>query len=172
MGGPEVIVTERLRGERIGPQHVEMLLRIFSDPRVGATMGGVMSAEVVAQQLAHVDAAWERDGFGYWMFFETATGAPLARGGLQRSEFDGTPEVEVAWTTAPDRWGEGFATELGAASVEFGFEQLGLADVVAFTLPANRASLRVMQKLGFEYEREIEHAGLPHVLYRLTTAAG
>ncbi|MGH2968657.1 MAG: GNAT family N-acetyltransferase [Solirubrobacteraceae bacterium] len=61
---------------------------------------------------------------------------------------------------------EGFATELGAASVRHAFEQLALDVVVAFTLPDNRASRRVMEKLGFEFERDIEHAGLPHVLYR------
>jgi RimJ/RimL family protein N-acetyltransferase len=46
-------------------------------------------------------------------------------------------------------------------------ELLGLDDIVAFTLPTNDASRRVMEKLGFSYERDIEHAGMPHVLYRL-----
>jgi RimJ/RimL family protein N-acetyltransferase len=48
------------------------------------------------------------------------------------------------------------------------FEDLGLIDVVCFTLPANRASRRVMEKAGFEYERDVVHAGSPHVLYRIT----
>ena len=51
-----------------------------------------------------------------------------------------------------------------------GFERLGLDDVVAFTLPTNRGSWRVMEKTGFEYERDVVHAGLPHVLYRITTS--
>ena len=63
------------------------------------------------------------------------------------------------------------ATELGAVSVAHAFGPLGLADVVSFTLVENRASRRVMEKLGFEYEREVEHAGLPHVLYRLRTSS-
>jgi ribosomal-protein-alanine N-acetyltransferase len=79
----------------------------------------------------------------------------------------GRDEVEIAWAVAPERWGQGYATELGAAAVRVAFADLGLASVVAYTTPGNRASLRVMEKLGFEYEREVVHANLPHVLYRL-----
>ena len=157
-----------MRGEAAGPQHLDALAPIFGDPRVGATMGGVMSREVVAQMLAASEREWARDGFSSWMFFETATGVPLARGGLRRTEFDGRPEVEVGWTTAASRWGEGFATELGKLSIEVGFGQLGLSEIVAFTLPDNGASRRVMEKLGFAYEKTApyKHFG-DHVLYRL-----
>ena len=50
------------------------------------------------------------------------------------------------------------------------FEQLGMTDVACFTLTTNRASQRVMEKVGFEYERDIVHAGLPHVLCRITAS--
>jgi RimJ/RimL family protein N-acetyltransferase len=66
----------------------------------------------------------------------------------------------------PAYWGQGYATELGAAAVELAFGPLGLDSVVAYTLPHNLASRRVMDKLGFSYEREIVYADLPHVLYR------
>jgi RimJ/RimL family protein N-acetyltransferase len=56
---------------------------------------------------------------------------------------------------------------MAAASVRAGFETLGLADLVCFTLVTNRASQHVMQKVGFKFEREVEYAGLPHLLYRL-----
>jgi RimJ/RimL family protein N-acetyltransferase len=46
------------------------------------------------------------------------------------------------------------------------FEELALDDIVAYTMPDNRASRRVMEKLGFGFERDIVHAELPHVLYR------
>jgi RimJ/RimL family protein N-acetyltransferase len=164
---PEILTTPRLRGERLGPQHQAVMLPILADPRVGATMGGVATAEQVEEQLGGAAAEWETDGFGYWMFFDAATGAPVARGGLSRVEFDGQPEVEVGWTVAPERWGEGLATELGAASLEVAFGDLGLADVVAFTLPENAASRRVMEKLGFVYEKSAPYKVYgDHVLYR------
>ena len=156
-----------MRGEAIGPQHLDVVAPIFADPRVGATMGGVQSRETVEEILGRQAEAWERDGFGYWMWFESATGAPVARGGLQRTEFDSQPEVEVGWTTAPERWSEGFATEVGAKALAVASEQLGLDSVVAFTLPHNDASRRVMEKLGFVYEKTAPYKVFgDHVLYR------
>jgi RimJ/RimL family protein N-acetyltransferase len=168
MGAPETLTTPRMRAERLRPHHHALIAPIFGDPRVGAWMGGVWTADVVAQTLAQGDEKWERDGFGYWIFFDAATGEPVARGGLSRTEFDGRPEVEVGWTVTPDRWGEGFATELGEASLKVAFGELGLPDVVSFTLPHNVASRRVMEKLGFVYEKTApyRHFG-DHVLYRI-----
>jgi RimJ/RimL family protein N-acetyltransferase len=146
-----VIPTPRLRGERIGLQHQDVLDAM------------VPWAESAAE---HADR-WEREGFGYWVFFYGQTDAAVGRGGLGPSEFG----VEVGWAVAPDQRGRGYATEIGAAAIGVAFAVLGLTDVVAYTQPDNDAARRVMDKLGFEYEREVEHAGLPHVLYRLTTSS-
>ena len=85
---------------------------------------------------------------------------------MRRVEIGGSEEAEVGYAIVAERWGEGLATEIAQASVEVGFEQLGLADLVAFTLPTNLASRRVMEKVGFVYERDVEYWALPHVLYR------
>jgi RimJ/RimL family protein N-acetyltransferase len=144
-----VIPTPRLRGERIGPEHQDALDAL------------VPWAESAAE---HADR-WEREGFGYWVFYDGQTGAAVGRGGLGSSEFG----VEVGWAVGPDQRGRGYATEIGAAAIGVAFDLMGLTSVVAYTEPDNDASRRVMDKLGFEYEREVEHAGLPHVLYRLNT---
>jgi len=164
---PETVTTPRMRGERLAPEHQAATELIFGDPRVGATMGGVMTPEQVTRQLALAAQEWERDGFGYWMFFDAATGAPAGRGGLSRTVFDEQPEVEVGWTVVPDRWGQGLATELGAAALDVAAE-LGLDDIVAFTLPHNAPSRRVMEKLGFAYEKTAPYKRFgDHVLYRM-----
>src|SRR4051794_7063920 len=111
---PAVLATERLRGERLGPEHLSALAPILGDARVGATLGGVRTPDDVARMLEQSAVGWRRNGIGYWMFFETATGAPVARGGLSRTIFAGRPEVEVGWTVAPDRWGEGFSRQSSA----------------------------------------------------------
>ena len=155
-----------MRGERLGPEHAAVLTPILTDPRVAATMGGVPTPQQLADQLALATQEWERNGFGYWMFFDAATGTPLARGGLSRAEFDGRPEIEIGWTVAPERWRQGLATELGAAVLEVAAD-LGLDDIVAFTLPHNTASRRVMAKLGFVYEKTAPYKiHGDHVLYR------
>ena len=60
------------------------------------------------------------------------------------------------------------ATRPGAAALAVAQRDLGLRELVSFTLPDNTGSRRVMEKLGFSHDRDIIHAGLPHVLYRQT----
>jgi RimJ/RimL family protein N-acetyltransferase len=168
MEGLETITTQRLRGERLGPRHVDVLAPIFGDPRVGATMGGVWSRAKTEEVAAGVDGHWDEHGFGYMMWFERATGEPTGWGGLSRSMFDGEHVLEVGWTTAPEHWGKGFATELGGAMIDVAFGPLAAPDLVAYTLPHNAASRRVMEKLGFAYEKTAPYKTFgEHVLYRL-----
>ena len=67
----------------------------------------------------------------------------------------------------PDYWNQGFATEIARASLDFGFRHMGLPEIWSWALPYNRASQRVMDNLGFQYERHFDFAGLEHRFYRL-----
>lgn len=91
--------------------------------------------------------------------------------GLRTIVMDGEDQVELLYAVISARWKRGLATEMARAVVRVGFESLSLAELVAFTLPTNHASQRVMQQAGLTYERDIIHVGLPHVLYRLTASA-
>ena len=56
---------------------------------------------------------------------------------------------------------------MARASLEVGFGRLGFPEIGSWTLPINLASQRVMEKLGFRYERDFQFAGLGHQRYRL-----
>ncbi len=64
-----------------------------------------------------------------------------------------TGELEVGWWVVKDLWGRGLATEAGAAALRFGWDILGLRRINAIAMPGNRASTRVMEKLGMTFER-------------------
>jgi RimJ/RimL family protein N-acetyltransferase len=162
----DAVQTPRLVGTRVTPDDHEALCALLGDPRVGATLGGTLSPAEVEVALVAKIVHWERHDFGWWLWRERATGDAIARGGLQHTHVGGNDEIEVGWAVMADRWGEGFATELGAESLRVAFEVLELRAVVAYTLPDNAGSRRVMEKLGFAFERDVVHAGLPHVLYR------
>jgi RimJ/RimL family protein N-acetyltransferase len=115
---------------------------------------------------------WNSHGFGLWMARDRVTRAMVGRGGLQHTFVGGCNEIETGWAIVPERWGEGLATELALASARVAFDDLRLREIVAFTLPHNHASRRVMEKAEFEYERQIVHVGLPHVLYRRLAGRG
>jgi len=158
--------TARLVGERLREEHLDYQRAMDSDPDVMATLGGVRSEneswELLWSGLEH----WERNGFGPWVFHARETGETVGGAALRRAEIEGRQEVELGYRVAAAWWGHGIATEMASALVGVARDRLGLAEIVAFTLPYNLASRRVMEKVGFTYERDIEWAGLPRVLYR------
>ena len=165
------VQTERLTCERLALEHAPELLILLGDPRVARTMfadGRPLSEAGVLDGLHDKLEHWERYGFGPWLLRDRASGAMVGRGGLQHTFVDGNHEIEVGWAIVPERWGQGLATELAHASVALAFDDLGLDEIVAFTLPDNVASRRVMEKAGFVFQREIVHTSLDHVLYRRT----
>ena len=121
---------------------------------------------------------WAEHGFGLWAVERHDDGAFLGFTGLYRPAFEAhfTPAVEVGWRLAREAWGQGFATEAARASLEFGFETIGLAEIVSFTVPDNERSRRVMERLGMTRDpaEDFDHPRLApghplrrHVLYRL-----
>jgi [ribosomal protein S5]-alanine N-acetyltransferase len=167
---PERLQTTRLLAERLAPEHEPDLVALGLDPRVYPTLWPFPhppTAADVRDGLTRQLGLWERHGFGLWVLRDRASGDFVGRGGLEYTDAPGQLAVEVAWAIVPGRWGQGLATELAHAALRTGFGDLHVIELVALTLPHNAASRRVMEKVGFAYDRDIVHAGLPHVLYRL-----
>lgn len=163
----ETFRTARLLASRLRAGDLDELSLMHRDPRVMATLGGLRSDEESRRFLESSLEHWDRHGHGLWMFRDEADGRFLGRGGLRHVEVGGGHEVEVAYALQADAWGRGLATEMAEALLALAYEAYGLSDLVCFTLTTNRASQRVMEKVGFAFEREIVHADLPHVLYRI-----
>jgi ribosomal-protein-alanine N-acetyltransferase len=168
-GSLDRIETARLVCERLRPDHAAELIVLLRDSRVARTLFalGVPPTEVeVIRNLRDKVLHWDVHGFGMWLLRDRVSGAMVGRGGLQHAFVAACEEIEVGWAVVPERWGEGLATELAVTSTKVAFGDLALPAVVALALPDNLTSRRVMDKSGFSFEREITHAGLPHVLYR------
>jgi [ribosomal protein S5]-alanine N-acetyltransferase len=88
--------------------------------------------------------------------------------GMEPVEIDGASEVELGYRLCLKHWGKGYAEEAAAGMLRYAFGELGTEKIIAFALPQNRASVRILEKLGFEYEREFLHAGIPHRLYEMS----
>jgi RimJ/RimL family protein N-acetyltransferase len=164
---PARFVTPRLEGRTVSPADEDFLVATWADPRVHTWLGGRRDRVQVRQAMAHWDALWRDRGFGPWILHDRHDDAPLGWVLLHPMDFGGEPDIEIGWTIAADHWRQGLATEAAARVVETGFTDCGLATLVSGTMTENVASRGVMERLGFEYERAVDHAGLPHVVYRL-----
>jgi RimJ/RimL family protein N-acetyltransferase len=164
------MTTVRLLAEAITPLHFHDLHRLYTEPKVVKTLASVgkpLTEDAVKKQIDQSVAHWQEHGFGLWVFHRKSDGQFIGRGGLKSHQIDGKDVIGLAYTVMPDYWNRGFATEIAEASLDVGFGHLGFPEIDSWTLPVNLASQRVMEKLGFRYERDFEFAGLPHRFYRL-----
>lgn len=76
-------------------------------------------------------------------------------------------EVDLGYRFIRKYWGRGFATEAGQVILDYGFVNLQLDKIIGLALPENKASINVLQKLGFQFEKNILYSGLPAVQYNL-----
>jgi RimJ/RimL family protein N-acetyltransferase len=168
--GVDRVTTDRLIGRRPEPGDLGDLQRIWTDARIPEEQWPAdLRTAADAQRVLESDFAhWERWGFGAWTVLERESGQTVGRIGIEHTTVADRAEVEVLWFVDTDCAGRGYATEMAREALRAGFDVLELDDLVAFTMTTNTASQAVIRKLGFTFEREIEHAGLPHVLFRLT----
>jgi len=82
---------------------------------------------------------------------ERGTGVLVGWAGLAVPDFlpEILPAVEVGWRLGIGYRGKGYATEAAAAALRWGFDDLGLDEIVSIYEPENRPSGRVMDRLGF-----------------------
>jgi RimJ/RimL family protein N-acetyltransferase len=171
--------TERslLRPWRAGD--LEPFARFNADPEVmehfEAPLTRAESDASAARFSDHVNA----HGYGFWAVEVPGVAEFIGFVGLLPVEFvaDFTPAVEIGWRLGRPYWGYGYASEAARAAAQFGFDMLGLGEIVAYTVPANIRSRAVMTRIGmvhdpagdFEHPKvPIGHRLRPHVLYRLT----
>jgi len=145
-------------------------------------MGRRLSRDESDAMAIRIQASIEDRGWGLWAV-EVRGGAPfIGFVGLSVPTFDAhfMPCVEVGWRLARDHWSHGYAREAATESLRFAFEDLRLHQVVSFTVPLNKRSIRVMESIGmsrdlagdFEHPRFApRHPLRAHVLYRISRAA-
>ena len=151
--------------------HIDGLDALLNNAAVASWLGGPRSRDAIAEAIERESRHWEQHRFGPWVVIDAMTRAVVGRGGLRRARVRERDEVELFYAVAPSSWKRGIATALCRAAVDLGFEEAHIESIIAFTLEANRASQRVVEKLGFVREDVFEHAGMPHVLFRLQKAS-
>jgi RimJ/RimL family protein N-acetyltransferase len=137
---------------------------------------GLLTSEESDAMADRIEAHFDQHGFGLWAVEIPGQVAFAGFIGLAIPPFEAsfTPCVEIGWRLARRFWGCGYATEGARATLEFGFEQLRLTEIVSMAVPANTRSVRVMKRLGMIFSAEFDHPKLDpghklrrHVLYRM-----
>lgn len=173
---PRELRTDRLYLRRWVPADRIRFAALNADPQVMAHFSATLSREESDVLAARIETHFEQHGFGLWAV-EIPDIAPFVGFvGLSIPGFEASfaPCVEIGWRLVVEAWGCGYATESAQAVLEFGWEALGLSDIVSFTVPENVRSRRVMEKIGMVHDPadDFDHPAMPeghrrHVLYRI-----
>lgn len=175
--------TGRLRLREWRPEDRPPFAALNADPEVMEYFPSVLSAAESDALADRIEGHFEQYGYGLWAVEPEQTGDFIGFVGLNRPDFsipafDGSapPVVEIGWRLARSAWGQGYASEAARAALRFAFETLELPQIFSFTVPANRRSRRVMERIGLERHvpGDFQHPKLPvghplrqHALYRL-----
>ncbi len=166
--------TYFLRSERLGfrswsDADIDLAMGVWADPEVTRLIGGPFSPRQVRERLSREITTMQSHGVQYWPIFLIATGEHVGCCGLRpyKSE-EGLYEIGVHLRRT--YWGQGYASEATRAVMEYGFNTLGVKALFAGHNPANAASRRVLEKLGFRYTHDEFYppTGLHHPSYLLT----
>lgn len=168
-----LLTTERLLLRQRHEDDLPAILRMDLDPEVMRFLDGprtdTVAHEKEVRERIHKDFG---PGLGYWSVFPRAR-ADHFLGYISLHTMPDYAEVELGYRFCSAAWGQGFATEAGAACLDHAFRSLGLAEVVAVVDPENHESLRVIAKLGFRaagrryaYRKDLLFFRLEQMSYR------
>jgi RimJ/RimL family protein N-acetyltransferase len=149
---------------------------VFGDGEVMRFGAGIKTPAQVRQWVNQwIDDLYARWGFGMWAVVRRSDQLTIGYCGLSRFPNRLAPgETEIGFRLARPFWGGGFATEAVKAARDYALATLKLPKLVALIDPANMASIRVVAKAGFVYERDAMLDGYDHPdrVYSLAAPAG
>lgn len=158
MSGKFITETHRLRLREFVPEDAEAFYELGTNPEIIRYTGdggftSLAQAETVLCERPIAD--YRKYGFGRWAMVVRESGRLIGFAGLKY--LDDLCEVDVGYRLIPDFWGQGLATEAAHACVRYGFNTLKLKRILGLVVPANVASVRVLEKSGLEFEKMIDY---------------
>ena len=148
-----IIETERLLLREITLNDKEEMFRLHSDPDVQKYTGEppVESVEEMERAIRTRVNDYEKYGYGRWATFLKNGMQFIGWAGLAYlPEFD---EIDLGYRFLPQYWGMGIATEVSHAILDYGFNKLNLKRIIAIAMKENKASIRVMEKVGMKFDK-------------------
>lgn len=158
-----MIETERLILRNWREEDVEAFIRHTNTESVMRWLGGVKPPAELAASIRARSMRWQEErGFTFWVVERKEDRALLGFCGIKIADDAGSPVEglhEVGWRLREDAWGQGYAKEAAAASLDFAFDRLGADRVVALTIEANAPSWGLMKRLGMERREDLDYEG-------------
>ena len=129
--------------------------------------GGVVSRDEMERRIRE-DVMGDYEKYGFGRLAVEVKGGERFIGFAGLKYLEDLKEVDLGYRLMKKYWGRGYATEAASACLDYGFDQLNLSEIIAMVLPANTASIRVLEKLGFTYSEDRIEDGTKMQVFKLT----
>jgi ribosomal-protein-alanine N-acetyltransferase len=158
--------TSRLLLRRLKPEDAEPLFDVVGDPKVMEfwAPGPDKTIRQTIERIRAINKHWDVHGFGDWALIEKTQNRLIGFCGLHF--IADMKEVNVGYAIKRSKWQLGYGTEIVKLILDFGFNVLGLHEVVAVIDPRNQASIRLIQKCDLRYWKEGSYMGRARVIYQ------
>jgi [ribosomal protein S5]-alanine N-acetyltransferase len=162
------LTTDRLAFSHWQPHDLPLATKLWGDPKVSSLIGGLFTPEGVIARLKREIGCVFAYKIQYWPIFLLSDGQLAGCAGLRPYKNEDTI-LEMGVHLRPEYWGQGLVQEAGRAVIIVAFETLGVKSLFAGHHPANTASRRLIEKLGFLFTHEEFYplTGLNHPSYLL-----
>ncbi len=162
-----ILETPRLRLRPPAPTDFEAIYRLGNNPRVMRYISGKTQSRREAQADLNRRIQASKGDAGYWITEHNISGEFL--GWMALKPLEGyPPHTEIGYRFLEEAWGNGYATEGGFCLLHYAFGTLQLKEVVAVAMEANKASRRVMEKLGLHFDHKGIYYDVECVFYRIS----
>ena len=166
-----VIETDRLLFRRFTEDDAPLLYDLNLDPEV------IRYTHDPLTDVEHARKVLKEVILPQYILYDHGRWAVHLRSGLEfigwcgLKYFSETNEVDLGYRFKRKFWGNGYATEAARGCIEYGFDILKLHRIVGRALPANLASIKVLEKCGMKYLHEETVYGYLHKTYQVTNPA-
>lgn len=149
---PFTLQTDRLTLTPFAEADLPELHALFTDPDVRRYLLDdlVVEEDWTADVVDKSVAMFQNLNYGLWVVRETDQLPIIGFCGYWRFEHLPHP-LQLIWGLLPAWWGRGLATEAARVLLDYGFETVGFTEIIAATDVPNRASVRVMERLGMTH---------------------
>jgi ribosomal-protein-alanine N-acetyltransferase len=161
-----ILETNRLRLRELTLSDAQNFFQLNLDPDVLRYTGDVAFENTKASEtFLRNYADYQTNGYGRWAVIDKSSGEFLGWCGLKFTPAKN--ETDIGFRFFKKHWNKGYASESAKACLDYGFSKLQLQTIIARAMIENKASVKVLEKIGMSYEKPFDFDGYAGVIYKI-----
>jgi len=162
----KILETNRLLLRELNVDDAENFYNLNLNPNVIKYTGNSSFKNIrEAKEFLENYQDYKLNGYGRWAVINKETNEFIGWCGLKFGEMEN--EIDIGFRFFENEWNKGYATESAKACLDYGFEKLNIKRIIGRAMKENIGSIKVLKKIGLEYERDTNFEKQKAVIYKI-----